>query len=330
MSNLTLFQKSESLIHAQAKKFVELAKSHKAVNFEQEAHFAIQALKANDFLAKTAGENPDSLISAVHNIASVGLSLNPALKHAYLVPRDKRVCLDFGYKGLSHLAYESGVVKFIQAEIVYEKDRFVLKGRGEEPIHERDPFNPERGAIRGAYCVAKTIDGEFLVETMTISEILAIRDRTQAFKAYKEGKVRSCPWVSDEGEMIKKTVIRRASKSWPMSNAGRFEKAMQVHDEIEAVDVTPAQRESLQIESKEDPGIEKIRELLAVLGKDEQKFIAYLCTVNNRKIEAVEDLSTKEIETAVIQLESWSKTIKETPKTKNKSPKKSEVSNEIV
>lgn len=317
MSNLTLFQKSESLVMAQAKKFVELAKSHKAVDFEREAHFALQALKANDFLAKTAAENPDSLISAVQNIASVGLSLNPALKHAYLVPRDKKVCLDFGYKGLSHLAYESGAVKFVQAEIVYEKDKFILRGRGEEPIHERDPFNPDRGAIRGAYCIAKTVDGEFLVETMNINEIYAIRDRTQAYKAFKEGKTKSCPWTTDEGEMIKKTVIRRASKSWPMSNAGRFEKAMQVHDEVEAVDVTPTSVEATPQITGPNPQFKEIRDLLATLEKDEAKFIGYLSTVNNRKIEKIDDLSQKEIETALVQLYSWVRAAQKKEEAKN-------------
>lgn len=307
MSNLTLFQKSESLIMAQAKKFVELAKSHKAVNFEQEAHFALQALKANSFLADTAAKNPDSLINAVHNIASVGLSLNPALKHAYLVPRDGKVCLDFGYKGLVHLALDSGGIRYVQAELVYAKDKFALKSRGEEPFHERDPFDPERGEVRGAYSIAKTMDGEFLVETMTAKEILAIRDRTQAYKAVLAGKTKSCPWTTDESEMMKKTVIRRASKMWPMTNAGRFEKALQVQDEADAIDVSPVSVEATpQIEGP-NPQFQKIRDLLDSLGKEETKFIGYLSTVNNRKIESIEDLSQKEIDAALVQLYSWAK-----------------------
>lgn len=286
---------------AQSKKFIELAKSHKAVNFEQEANFALQALRANDFLAKTAAENPDSLINAVHNIASVGLSLNPALKHAYLVPRDKKVCLDFGYKGLSHLAMDAGAVLYVQAEIVYEKDKFELRGRGQEPVHERDPFNPNRGNIRGAYCVAELRGNKFLVEIMTIAEILAIRDRTQAYKAYLEKKVKSCPWVSDEGEMIKKTVIRRASKSWPMTNGGRFETAIAAQDEADAIDVTPLQIENVKNE-EQDLKFKEIRDLLNSLDREESKFIDYLSKVNRRKIESLEDLSQDEIEKALIQL----------------------------
>jgi phage RecT family recombinase len=313
MSNLVLFEKSKSLIEAQAKKFTELAKSHKAVNFEQEAHFALQALRGNDFLAKTAAENPDSLIAAVHNIASVGLSLNPALKHAYLVPRDGKVCLDFGYKGLAHLAIDAGSVLYVQAELTFSKDKFILRGRGQEPVHERDPFNPDRGDLVGVYCIAETDSGKFLVETMTIKEVYAIRDRTQAYKAFKAGKVKSCPWVSDDGEMVKKTAIRRASKSWPMKNAksDRLEKAMLVHDENEAVDVTPISSESTPVIEGPNPKFQEIRDLLSFLGKEEEKFIGYLSTVNNRKIEQIEDLSQKETETALVQLNAWKKTFEE-------------------
>lgn len=306
MSALALVQKAESLIQSQAKKFTDLAKTHKAVNFEQEAHFAIQALKANEFLAGTAAKNPDSLINAVHNIASVGLSLNPALKHAYLVPRDGKVCLDFGFKGLVHLAVSSGSVSFVQAELVYEKDKFLLKGRGEEPVHERNPFAKDRGAIVGAYCVAKLASGEFLVETMSLDEILVIRDKTQAYKAFKAGKAKSAIWETDFAEMAKKTIIRRASKSWPMSNNGRVEKATLIQDEgeMQVVDVTPI-TESLPEPEGPNPQFQEIRDLLEALGKDEAKFIGYLSTVNNRKIEKIEDLSQKEIETVLVQLYSW-------------------------
>lgn len=300
---------------AQAKKFVALASSHKAVNFDQEAHFALQALKANEFLAKTAANNPDSLINAISNIASVGLSLNPALKHAYLVPRDGKVCLDFGFKGLVHLAVDSGSLLFVQAEIVFEKDKFILRGRGQEPIHERNPFAKDRGEMIGAYCVAKLVNGDFLVETMSIEEILSIRDKTQAYKAFLSGKAKSAIWESDFYEMAKKTIIRRASKSWPMSNASRVETATKIQDEGElALDVTPISVETAPEIQGPNPQFQEIRDLLLSLGKEEAKYIGYLTTVNNRKIEKIEDLSQKEIDIALFQLYSWAKAAQEKEK----------------
>ncbi|HEY8272178.1 MAG TPA: recombinase RecT [Pseudobdellovibrionaceae bacterium] len=316
MSNITLFEKTKSLIHAQAKKFLELAKSHKAVNFEQEASFALQALQANNFLASTAANNPNSLIDAIHNVASIGLSLNPALKHAYLVPRDGKVCLDFDYRGLAHLSYESGAVKFVQAEIVYENDRFVLRGRGQEPIHERDPFSQDRGGVRGAYTIAKTVDGDFLVETMTIAEIYAIRNNTQAYKAFLDKKTKSCPWVSHEGEMIKKTVIRRASKMWPKSNAGRFEKAMQVQDEVEMIDVTPQSKEP-EKPDESPKKLEEIRQLLTAIDRSEEKYLGHLERVHKRDLKTLEDLSMAEIEQALIELYQISSKANKKPENKN-------------
>ena len=84
--------------------------SDESVTWCKEKQFAIQALSSNDYLAKVAEGNRTSLQNAIINIASIGISLNPALKHAYLVPRKGGVCLDISYMGLLHLAQSSGVI----------------------------------------------------------------------------------------------------------------------------------------------------------------------------------------------------------------------------
>ena len=68
--------------------------SDESVTWEKEKQFAIQAFQGNKFLTDTATKNPASLQNAIINVASIGISLNPANKHAYLVPRDGRICLD--------------------------------------------------------------------------------------------------------------------------------------------------------------------------------------------------------------------------------------------
>lgn len=305
MSNLSLLDKSRSLIEAQKTSFAAMAKIHGAVEFEREASFAMQALGSNSFLATVASQNPDSLKQAVLNIASIGLTLSPVHKYAYLVPRDGKVMLDLSYKGLVQLAIEAKSVMYVQAELVYEKDVFVLKGRGQEPTHERNPFDKERGKIVGAYCIAKTFSGEFLVEAMSIDEILDLRDRTQAYKAYQDGKVKSCPWVSDLGEMIKKTVIRRASKSWPMTDTreeSRFANAINVYDKTESVDLNQAAPPQVKEIDELIPKIVAIRELLMILERPEEKFLGYLEGVNKREIKKLEELSIIEAEGAVVFL----------------------------
>lgn len=195
----------------------------RSLNFEREAGFAIQSLTANDYAMGIAQKNRQSVINAVTNIAAIGISLNPAKKQAYLVPRDGRICLDISYIGLLDLAIGSGSIRWGQAELVYEGDAFTLNGFDKPPTHGRNPFDKNRGEVIGVYVVVKTADGDYLTTTMTIDEVNAIRDRSSAWKAWIS-KQKSCPWVTDPGEMAKKTVIKRAYKLWPKTE--RLEQAI--------------------------------------------------------------------------------------------------------
>jgi recombination protein RecT len=186
----------------------------RSINFEREANFAIQVLTANDYAMGIAVKNRQSVVNAVTNLAAMGLTLNPAKKQAYLVPRDGKICLDISYMGMVELAVASGSVRWVKAELVREADQFQLTGLDKLPTHNFNPFGRDRGAIVGVYCVAKTVDGDYLSDTMSLDEIYDIRDRSSAWKAWI-GKQKKCPWVTDEGEMIKKTIVKRSSKMWP-------------------------------------------------------------------------------------------------------------------
>lgn len=181
------------------------------ISWEKEFKFAMQLLRANNYLDDVAWNNPDSLRDSIINISAIGISLNPATKHAYLVPRDKKVCLDISYMGLLHLACMSGSIMWGQAKIVRENDKYISNGVGKEPDHIiENVFDMKaRGGIIGAYCTVKTKNGDFLTEEMSINEIYDIRDRSMAFKK------NSGPWVTDPEQMIRKTVVKRASSYWP-------------------------------------------------------------------------------------------------------------------
>lgn len=188
----------------------------KSLSFEREAGFAIQVISSSSYATKVAMNNRQSVVDAVTNIAAIGISLNPAKKQAYLVPRDGKICLDISYKGLMNLAIASGSIRWAKAELVYSSDQFVLNGYDSPPSHRFAPFNPDRGELVGVYVVAKTADGDYLTDTMTIAEVHAIRDRSKAWQAWINDK-KSCPWVTDSGEMTKKTIVKRASKYWPQT-----------------------------------------------------------------------------------------------------------------
>lgn len=208
MSNIQTLQ---NVVYGVEKAFVSVQASSN-ISFQREAEFAMQALSANDYLAGVAMKNQQSLVDAVTNVSALGISLNPAEKQAYLVPRDGRICLDVSYMGLIDLATSSGSIMWAKAELVHENDQFQLNGTDQQPKHLRDPFSTERGAVVGAYCVAKLPNGDYLTETMSVKELNAIRDRSAGFKSGK-----SSPWKTDEGEMQRKTVVKRAYKYWPAS-----------------------------------------------------------------------------------------------------------------
>lgn len=189
------------------------AVADESIKWAKESQFAIQALQRNNYLATIADKNRVSLQNAIINVAAIGITLNPASKLAYLVPRDGGVCLDISYMGLLHLAMQTGSIRWGQCHIVHANDKFKRVGIDKAPVHEYGEFS-DRGEPVGAYCVVKTSDGDYLTETMKRDDIYAIRDRSVAWRSYKS-KGTSCPWVTDELEMWRKTVVKRGSKYWP-------------------------------------------------------------------------------------------------------------------
>ena len=255
--------------------------SDESLTWEKEKQFAIQMLTANDYLAKIAGQKPATLQNAIINVASIGISLNPALKHAYLVPRKGGVCLDVGYMGLLHLAQSSGVILWGQSKLVYSNDTYESNGLSKEPTHKTNPFG-DRGNVIGVYCTVKTIDGDFLTDEMSIADVYAIRDRSDG---YKSGK--SSPWKTDEGEMIRKTVVKRAYKYWPKCE--RLGSAIQMLNE---------NGEGIIAEKDVTPFIENpIRELQDLfINKDPAQYLPWL------KVEKFEDVTEDQASAAVLIL----------------------------
>ncbi|GAB2471750.1 recombinase RecT [Comamonas humi] len=185
----------------------------RTLNFEREAGFAIQILTANDYVSRLATGDRQSVVNAVTNIAAIGISLNPAKKQAYLVPRKGKICLDISYMGLIDLAIQSGSIMWAQAELVYASDAFALNGFDKPPTHSFNPFSKDRGEMVGAYVVVKTHAGDYLTTCMSREDIDSIKNRSESVKAGK-----SSPWDTDYGEMAKKTVVKRAYKYWPKSD----------------------------------------------------------------------------------------------------------------
>lgn len=261
------------------------------VNFKRESHFALQILKGNDYLLKTAKAKPESLEAALMNIAAIGITLNPAQKEAYLVPRGNQVCLDISYMGLVKLATDAGSVSWVQAEIVREKDVFKYLGVGKMPIHEFNPFG-ERGEMVGVYCVAKLHTGEFLTTPMSKAEVEDIRNKSS--QAAKSG-----PWVTFFEEMAKKTVIKRASKLWPKSE--RVQEAVNILNEQEGIDFNHSSSSAFTPEASSDvvaneSTFKNLKALLIAKGKTEEGLVKYINTQFKSEITSIEEMSPDMLE----------------------------------
>ena len=236
------------------------------LNWEKEKAFALQYLMENEYLAKVAANNPVSLKQALLHLATSALTLNPVLKHAYLVPRDNKVVLDVGYLGLIHYATSRGFVKEVQAKIVYSHDRYVNRGFNQRPEHVYEAFG-DRGVPLGCYVVARTATDGYLVEEMTEAEINSIRARSRSFQAFQRDNNKSTPWITDPLEMWRKTTVKRAFKYWITDN--RFSAPEHIDSEyVPEQKIIPAiseQAQNLSIAIKDCSRIEELNEVASYI-----------------------------------------------------------------
>lgn len=188
-----------------------------AQTFEKECSFAMQHFKKNNYLN---GSTIESKLESVLNVAQVGLTLNPVLKLAYLVPRrdgDVVKCfLEPSYQGLVKLVTDTGSAKSIYAHVVYEDDEFeVVLGTSNEIIH-KPTYKTTK--VTHVYAVAILNDGLKQVDVMTLENVDDIRKNSEAYKAFKNGKTKSCIWNDHYEEMARKTVIKRLVKYLPKTD----------------------------------------------------------------------------------------------------------------
>jgi recombination protein RecT len=170
---------------------------------------------------------------AVMNAAQLHLDPSGILGQAYLVPyynskKSKYECqLIPGYRGLIALARRSAEISSIEADVVYKGDKLVYEKGLSAKLEHVPKLDGERNDedIVGAYCIARFRDGGYHVEFMT---------RAELEKARRSSKAQSGPWQFFFPEMCRKTVVRRASKYWPMSIEEPITQALAGEDAAES------------------------------------------------------------------------------------------------
>lgn len=149
-----------------------------------------------------------SLMAACVKAAQAGL-LPDGREAALVTFKDQAVFMPM-VGGILKLVRNSGELKSITSQVVYEKDafRYWTDEQGEHISHEPQIFG-ERGSPIGVYSLAVLKDGGVYIEVMTAEQISAVKNVSRG----KGG-----PWSGPfETEMWRKTAVKRLAKRLPLS-----------------------------------------------------------------------------------------------------------------
>ena len=197
------------------------------LSFAKEMGFALQIVEGNASLKAMATKEPAQLRQAIYNVALTGLSLNPVLKHGYILPRKGKLIFEPSYMGMTEILIQAGTIIQMQSSVVCAGDLIDIQMGDTQSITHRINMTAARGDVIGAYAIATLPTGQKQYEVMTRDEIDSIRKRSQGGQA----------WESDFSEMARKTVVRRIFKHLPktaLSDAA--ENAFKVFDENNEID----------------------------------------------------------------------------------------------
>ncbi len=151
--------------------------------------------------------SPASIVGAVITASRLGVSLDPNIKHSYLIPYGKEAKLEISYMGLIDVIYRS-TGALLEAHMVYKNDEFDYR-QGSNPHVEHKPcVFGDKGELMGCYAISRMPSGDFSVEFLSVEDIEACR---------KVSKNPNGVWKLWFAEMAKKSAIRRLYKRLPKS-----------------------------------------------------------------------------------------------------------------
>lgn len=194
---------------------------------ERFARICLTAVRQTPHLAECSTQ---SVAAAMMTAAALDLEPNTPQGLAYLIPYRGRngfeAQFQIGYKGLLQLAYRSGLVASINADVVYRAE--VEAGlfsycRGVCPTirHETDILRPElrTGEIVAAYAACTLRGGETLLRVIDAGDIERAKQTSASWKAVEKYGSKNSPWVSSPDAMWMKTALRRLAAWMPQTEA---------------------------------------------------------------------------------------------------------------
>jgi recombination protein RecT len=234
------------------------------VKAERFMRICLTAVRKSPKLQRCTAE---SVMACLMSLSQYGLE--PDGRNAHLIPFEDRrngtveCTLIIDYKGLVELAMRSGLVSTIHADVIYEGDLFeydlgVITHHIPWFLRKDKEKPPECGQQLGAFAMYKGKDGSFKSEVLSMSELESIRNRS---KSKDNG-----PWVTDPGEMQKKSAFKRLSKWMVLSPEFRDANTDDSISDSLVLDDETLKRLASQIEPHRSP-IQKLVESGAAQGE---------------------------------------------------------------
>lgn len=192
----------------------------------------------------TTYQNADikQIFKCVHEAARDGLVLDK--REATIVSFRGKMTYIPMIGGVVKRILNSGQVSEISAQTVHENDEFDLyETEDGRKMFFRQCLRGDRGAVIGAFCRMKFINGGCHIEYMTVEEINKRRPASAGA---------GTPWGQWYGEMAKKTVIKKASKMCPMSSEiyAILEKSvLQENKPMQDITTTAKEPEALEVDN---------------------------------------------------------------------------------
>jgi recombination protein RecT len=216
-----------ALIEAQKGEIARALPKH--MDPDRLARIALTVIKQTPALQRC---DTTSLLGALMTCSQLGLEPGP-LGEAYLVPYGDKVTFIPGYRGLIKLAWQSGRLLSISADVVHANDDFDYE-YGLTPKLRHKPTLTDRGDVIAVYACATFKDGGNAFVVLSRSDVEAIRNRSRAGK--------SGPWVTDWDAMARKTAVRQLARWLPMSTELQaFQTAAAMDDSVRSDYTAPVE-----------------------------------------------------------------------------------------
>ena len=197
------------------------------LDMARQVTFAVQHIEKTPMLQSCT---PISFKTALTNVALSGLTLNPLLQQADLIPRKNKdgdiiVVLDISYKGIITKMIDLGVAIDVFANIVYENDDYEYENFTNTVIRHttwKKKGLSDSGKEMYVYgCIVRP-DGTRMFRELPIEYFDTVMRKSESYKASKKDRDKNKHWKSIwEGEyrwqMVQKTMIKYMWKFVPKS-----------------------------------------------------------------------------------------------------------------